>query len=334
MRVTKDTLLKIANDFVEQRLRADRTLLGIYLQGSLLDDEPMLGGITDIDLFLVHSDAVAQARELVRISDEIHLDLAHHSRSQYRQPRELRRHTWLGHCINGGKILYDPQHFLDFTQASVRGQFDRADRVLVRSRTRLDHSRQIWLELQELTSTEPDVQAFTQFLRAVENAANAVAGLSGPPLTERRFLQQFPARGAGVQRPGLAAGLLGLLGASQIEAVQLRAWLPAWQADFQAVSLDSALTRLHPYRYSYYLRGIEALLDSPSPRDALWPLLRTWLSLASLQPALTDPGAGWHEAFQRLGWSGAGFQNRLEALDAYLDTIDELLEAWASEHGA
>ena len=334
MRVTRETLLKLANDFVGQRVRSDRTLLGVFLQGALLEDEPLLGGITDIDLFLVHSDAALQAREVVRISDEIHLDVAHHARSQYRQPRDLRRQTWMGHCINGGKIIYDPPHFLDFTQASVRGQFDRADHVLIRSRARLEHARQIWQELQENMPPAPGAQELVQYFRAVEHAANAVAGLSGPPLTERRFLQQFPPRAAAIQRPGLAAGLLGLLGGTQVDVEQMRSWLPEWQADYQVLTTENAPTRLHPHRYLYYLRGIEALLESSSPQAALWPLLRTWVVLASCLPSTGTRGAGWQEAAQALGLLGEGFKNRIEALDAYLDTIDELLETWGSQHGA
>lgn len=328
MRITRETLLKLAQDYISQRQRSDRGLLGVFLQGSLLEEDSLLGGITDIDIFLVHNDPVAQAREVVRISDEIHLDLAHHARSQYRKPRELRQHPWLGDCINGGKILYDPQHFLDFTQASVRGQFNRADTVLARSHARLAHARQIWLQLQEAAPAAYD------FLRAVEHAANAVAGLVGPPLTERRLLRQFQTRADTLQRPGLAAGLLGLLGASQVDVEQIRGWLPAWQTDYQSLPTENAPVRLHAYRFLYYQRGVEALLDSQRPKDALWPLLRTWSALASLHPADRQGGVEWEQAARQLGLAGEGWSERLQAMDAYLDTIDEFLETWGQEHGA
>ena len=334
MRVTRETLLKLARDFVAQRTRSDRTLLGIFLQGSLLEDESLLGGITDLDLFLVHSDSVPQEREILRISDEIHMDVAHHARSQYRQTRELRGHPWMGDCINGGKILYDPQHFLDFTQASVRGQFNRQDHVLLRSRSRLDLARQIWLAHHEVNPGELGAQAVADYLRALENAANAIAGLSGVPLTERRFLQRFPARALAVRKPGLTAGLLGLLGAPQVDGEQIRGWLPAWQADYRSSDPEGLPVRLHPDRFFYYLRGIEALLSSPSPQDALWPLLRTWAALASRPSVKSAPSEGWLNALSSLGLVGDGFAERIEALDAYLDTIEELLEDWGREHGA
>ncbi len=334
MRVTSETLFKLAKDFVTQRSDEDRTLLGVFLQGSLLQDDPLLGGTTDIDLFLVHSDPPAQEREVVRITDEIHLDIAHHSRSQYRQTRDLRQRAWMGHCIVGGKILYDPQHFLDFTQASVRGQFDRPDHVLERSRTLLEHARQMWLDFQSLPVDGPGPADLAKFLHVIEHAANAVAGLSGAPLTDRRLLRHFTARAAAVQRPGLAAGLLGLLGAPQVDVETLRNWLPAWQSDYHALPPAQTPVRLHPYRFLYYLRGIEALLDSPRPSDALWPLLRTWTFLANNLPSDAVKSPGWRQAAEHLGLLGAGFQTRSDALDAFLDTIDELLDTWSREHGA
>jgi hypothetical protein len=299
-----------------------------------LHDDPLLGGVTDIDLFFVHSDPPAQEREIVRITDEVHYDVAHHSRNQYRQTREIRRQAWMGHCINGGKILYDPQHFLDFTQASVRGQFDRPDYVLARSRKLLEHARQLWLELQTVPATGAGSNELRNFLKAVELAANAVAGLNGSPLTERRFLQHFPVRAAAIKHPGLAAGLLGLLGGPQVNGETLRSWLPAWVEAYQALPTAEAPTRLHLHRTMYYQRGIEALLESAHPLDALWPLIHTWTLVVNSLTAGSDHTQGWLKAVEHLGLQGTGFSQRTEALDAFMDTIEELLDAWGGEQGA
>jgi len=193
MRITRDTLLKIVRDTVNQRTRSDRGLLAVYLHGSLLEEEYLLGGATDIDLFFIHSDTIPTPREIVHLSDEVHLDIAHHLHRDYRNTRQLRLHPWLGPTIKDCRILHDPQHFLDFTQASVRGQFDRPDYVLERSRKQLESARQIWLSLHE-AHPDPSPKDIVSYLRALENAANAVAGIYGSPLTERRFLLRLPAR--------------------------------------------------------------------------------------------------------------------------------------------
>ena len=177
MRITLETLLKIAKDTANDRARSDRSLLAIYLQGSLLGGQPLLGNSADIDLYLVHNDAVAIEREIIRLTDEVHLDIAHHASALYRQPRKLRLHAWLGPNLYGCKILYDPQHFLDFSQASVRGQFFHPDNVLGRVRPLVEHARQIWTAFHE-TESVLGAEDVLRYLRALEHAANAVAGLA------------------------------------------------------------------------------------------------------------------------------------------------------------
>ena len=133
MRITRETLLNIARDTAAQRTRSDRNILGVYLYGSLLEEEFLLGGTADIDLVFIHMDTAETSREIVPLTDEVHLDIAHHYERDYRQARQLRVNPWLGPAINECQALYDPQHFLDFTQAGVRGQFERLDNVYQRA---------------------------------------------------------------------------------------------------------------------------------------------------------------------------------------------------------
>ena len=332
MRITPAALLKIAQDTVTQRTRADRDLLAIYLHGSLLAGDPLLGGAADIDLFFIHNDEIAESREIVRITDLVHLDIAHHARSLYRQARDLRLHPWLGPSIYNCKILYDPQHFMDFTQASVRGQFNQPDNILSRARSQSEHARQIWLSFQ-LRHTEPGVESCAQYLKAVEHAANAIASLSGPQLTERRFLLTFPEKAAAVDHRGLYNGLLGLLGGATVDANILRSWIPDWQSSFAAVSQSKATARFDPCRLGYYLHAFEHILAGELPQDVLWPLFHSWTRLVVHLPQGTGEQAAWEEAGKALGLLGPAFFDRLVALDAYLDTIEELLDQWAQKNG-
>jgi hypothetical protein len=308
-------------------------ILAVYLHGSLLDEEPLLGGTADIDLFIVRNDEPAVEREVVRISDEVHLDITHHSRKLYRQTRELRLHPWQGPLLYGCKILYDPQHFMDFTQASVRGQFNRPDQVLGRVKPQVEHARQIW---QSLSSSKDPTgrETVMYYLRAVGLVANAVAGLSGKPLTERRFLIEFPHRAAAVGHPGLYPGLLGLLGGPMVDATDIRAWVLGWHQAVEALQGDPTPPRLSSPRIPYYSRAFEAILDSDQPLGVLWPLLRTWTEAVSLLPEDSPASVPWKEAVTRIGLLGDTFTAKLAALDAYLDQVEELLEDWARENGA
>ncbi len=333
MRITRDVLLKLARDTANQRARADIGVLSVYLHGSLLDDEPLLGGTADIDLFIVHNEEPAAEREITRISDEVHLDITHHSRKLYRQTHELRLHPWLGPILYGCKILYDPQHFMDFTQASVRGQFNRPDQVLGRVRPQVEQARQIWLSLSSRKEPTGRESVF-DYLQSAGLVANAVAGLSGKPLTERRFLLEFPHRAEVVGHPGLYPGLLGVLGGSLVDATDIRAWVPGWRQAVDALQGDPTPPRLSAPRLPYYLRAFEAILDSDQPLAVLWPLLHTWTEAVSLLPEDSPASEPWKEAVGRIGLLGETFPARLAALDAYLDQVEELLEDWARANGA
>jgi hypothetical protein len=337
MRITRDTLLKIVRDTVNQRTRADRGLLAVYIHGSLLEGDYLLGGTTDIDLFFIHMDTIPTPREIVHLSDEVHLDIAHHYHRDYTNTRRLRLHPWLGPTLQDCRIQYDPQHFLDFTQASVRGQFDRPDYVLERSRKQLESARQIWSALHE-AHTDPVPQDIVSYLRALENAANAIAGIYGPPLTERRFLLRMPQRCEAVGRPGLYPGLLGMLGAPNMEVEMVKAWIPLWQAAYQALSAavppDKVPPRLSPFRQVYYRKAFDSLLEGSQPQTVLWPLLRSWtLAVASL-PTPGEHITDWRASLEKLHLAGKEFTERVAALDAYLDMVEETLEQWAIANGA
>jgi hypothetical protein len=332
MRITRETLLKIARDTVSQRTRTERGLLAVYLDGSLLEDEFLLGGATDIDLVFIHADSVPVEREIVHLTDEVHLDIAHYFHRDFRQVRALRVHPWMGPALNHCKILYDPQHFLDFTQASVRGQFDEPTHILERVNQLLGHARQIWLAFHEQRPPAGQKEVM-DYLRALGHAANAVAVLSGPPLTERRFLLRFPQRADAAGKPGLYPGLLGLLGAANADSETMRSWLPAWEAAYLAVPVEQASPRLHPQRRIYYRKAIDAILGSDRPQAALWPLLHTWTLAISTLPVDSLSQAPWREAVGQLGVGGESFTERVDGLDAYLDTIEETLDRWARANG-
>lgn len=332
MRITSQILTKIASDAVTQRRYVNRDIMCAYLSGSALSESPLLGGATDVDIFLIQNDAFEEWREIVRITEDVHLDIAHHPHNLYRQPRELRLNPYLGPVIYSCKILYDPQHFLDFTQASVRSQFDRAENVYKRSRQQLDKARQIWLSF-SLEHGEPGEQEIMQYLMAVKHSANTIASLSNAPLAERRFLLDFPERAKAAGHAGLYAGLVGLLGGAGMEREKMQAWLPTWQAAYRDLPADAPV-KLHPHREAYYYRAFEVLLDSEHAEALLWPLLNTWSLINHHLPPDSPHKQGWQEACAQLNLSGAAFREKVAALDAYLDLVEEVVEGWAKEAGA
>lgn len=332
MRINREILLKIAKDTIDREARTHRDILSAYLIGSLLDPEPLLGGATDIDLVFIWNSAPPGERAIQPLTDQIHLDIAHHSRTLYRQARRLRQHPWLGQDIARAKILYDPQHFMDFTQASVRGMFDRPEYVLERAQRLAELGRQAWLQfVTQPREVSPAVVG--EYLAALENTANAVASLEGAPLTERRFLVGFKARTETLGQGGLYQGLLGLIGGLNLSPDVYRGWLPTWSEDFERVGSPPALPTVAPARRYYFTQAFEALVASPQPEAGLWPLLRSWTRLAAASQPDSPERSGWQEAFRQLELLGEAFSDRVEGLDAYLDRVEEVLESWGRERG-
>jgi hypothetical protein len=332
MRITPELLNKVARDTVSQRTRSNRDIIAVYLIGSLLSKEPLLGGTTDIDLVFIHNADIENQREIIRLTEEVHLDIAHHPRQLYHQTRELRLHPWMGPNIYGCRILYDPQHFMDFTVASVSGQFFQPENILIRSKTLSENSRQIWLSYQlERPEGHPGENAL--YLEAVENAANAIAILQGAPLPERRLLLDFPDRAKALGRPGLYKGLMGLLGAPNTDKEKIRSWMQNWSTCLTEIPEDKRPNRLHSHRIPYYHKAFEAVLASDEPIACLWPFLLTWNRAVSFHSDDSPHLKYWWEAVEKLGLVGDGLQERLAALDAFLDQVEEITEEWAHSYG-
>jgi hypothetical protein len=100
------------------------------------------------------------------------------------------------------------------------------------------------------------------------------------------------------------------------------------------VPADEAPLRLHPERLNYYRKAFEKILQGEQPQDVLWPMLHTWLLAAQHLPPDSPEYDAWQTHFNLLGLYGAGFRERVAALDAYLDLIEETLESWGRASGA
>jgi hypothetical protein len=334
MQLTPEVLQQFAETAVQKLVQVDSSIVAAYLCGSAVQTgNHLIGGTTDIDVILIHSTEPQVKREILRLTDDVHLDIGHHIQDDYRQGRELRVDPWMGPTLMNAKPLHDPRHFLDFTQASVRGLYHREDHKMQRSRTLFDQARQTWMGLQAITAVVgPNVVA--SYLQAVENAANAIASLTGEPLTERRLLLDFPQRAEALGQERMYAAVTGLLGGHRIDPEKIQDWIPAWSATYDAIPDEARPARLHAYRKDYYLRAFEAIMGSGDPKAVLWPLLNTWTLAASALSASNPVFQGWRDACQELELISSDLSDRIAALDAFLDQVDEVLLNWEQEYGA
>jgi hypothetical protein len=333
MRVTRGSLIRIAKETAQERAYNDKNIISAYLTGSLLTEEPFLGGVTDIDLVLVTADTPPRAREIVPLTPDFHLDIAFRSKAEYDPPRELRVNPWLGYEIYDPMLLHESQHFFEFTQASVRAGFEFHEPALVLQRCRklLDHGRKIWFDLVGV-GEKAGPKDVGKYLKSLYHAVNVIAELNGPPLPERRLLLLFPSLAEQAGRPGMSAGLIGLLGGSEFDPSLLESWLPEWEVMFKAAfETGEADPRIDTARLNYYKKCFEAMLGQDDPAVALWPLLSTWTrSAVALATGEIGP---WESACSSLGLVGETFAERVDGLDHYLDELEILLDEIAEANG-
>jgi hypothetical protein len=335
MRVTREALIRIAKETAQERAHNNRDIVAAYLTGSLADNSStLLGGVTDVDIVFVHSTKPAVAREISKLTPDFHLDISHRAKSDFKSPRELRTDPLLGYEMYDPQLLYQREKFFEFVQAGLRAgfEFQAPALMLTRCRKLLDEARKTWIDLSDISAEKAGPLQIKQFLRAVQHAANAIAEISGGPLSERRFLLDFPARAQAAERPNFTAELFNLLGANHIEASTIKNWLEDWKSAFVTASESEKVdVRIHAARMNYYEKGIQALLEGETPLTALWPLLNTWtLSAAVLS---TTNQKTWLAACNQLGLLGDGFESRISALDQYLDAIEVRLDEIAASNG-
>jgi predicted nucleotidyltransferase len=335
MRVTRESLIRIAKETAQERAFNDRDIIAAYLTGSLVasDIDPMLGGTADIDIILVHAEEPKHRREFVKLTPDFHLDISHRARAEFKRPRELRLDPWLGWEMYDPMLLYEREKFFEFVQAGLRAgfEFNAPAPALQRSRLLLSHARGIWRDLLEVTDsvTPHDV---AHYMKSLYHAVNAVAELSGPPLQERRLMLEFPPRAETAQRPGMSAGLVGLLGVSNLDPAVMGEWIPEWKLAFQAAAENSRVDlRIHPARLNYYEKSIRAMLAGETPYAALWPLLQTWTLAVDVLPE--HQAGAWKAACDQLGFAPAPFEEHVNGLDQYLDEVEILLDELAAQHG-
>ncbi|NOT04252.1 MAG: hypothetical protein HOP27_06595 [Anaerolineales bacterium] len=332
MRVTRESLLRIAKETAQERAYNDPDIVAAYLTGSLLNIDPMLGGTADIDIVFVHKNQPKQIREFVKLTPDFHLDISRRTKDEFKSPRELRSDPWLGYEMYDPILLYEREKFFDFVQASLRAGFDfeQPPLMLQRCRKLLSHGRQIWSDLTEVDSVGP--KEIRKYLKSIFHALNAVAELSGPPIQERRLLLEFPARAEAAQKPDITTSAFGLIGINNVDAEKIKNWIPDWKSAFKLASEKEGVDlRIHTTRLNYYEKAINTMLAGDIPMAALWPLFHTWTLSAEVLDG--DHLKFWENAANELGLLGAGFEERVEGLDHFIDEIEIILDEIAKENG-
>ncbi len=332
--IERATLLKIAKDAAQQRLKARPSLLSAYVIGSVAADEPLLGGATDIDLVLIDGAVPAVAREVVRLTDQVALDIQYRHRDEYTNPKLLRVHPWRGPEMAEPLFLLDPTHFFELAQSSARGQFHRPEYVATRARTFLAWARGE-LHIGLLPGAEPEAAvSVANWCNALLYAANAAIVLTGFPGAGRRLVLKLEGAAGKLKRPDLHADFLALFGGDRLERATAEALLVDWLAAYRAGQSGSD-ELIHPARRTLYERGFRAQIQADRAAEALWLMLATWNALHLNAPNDAARDERWLAFLAQLGLAELdSFDARVQQAVDYVSAVDVLVEGWAEQNGA
>lgn len=334
MRITRELLHKFAQQTVNARLRSEPDIHAAYMMGSLIEDEPLLGGTTDIDLVFVHKYQASTARECLPLTPEVSLDIFHKVREDYTDHRSFRQDPWMGYPLTHYNIiLHDSDHWLEFIQSSVNAEFHRPKNVLARVHKFSSAARDNWFSLFQQPSQTHE-NWLDRYLEILSQAANSVSGLISQPLTTRRFIKTFQSRVEALGVSKVLAGFYGLIGFTSEQPENFEDWINALQEDLSFLSeKQNPPVHLLPCRHNYYISGITALSDSDSPGHAIWPLLRTWLDVQLAAKGTSPNNSLWKDCLSSLKLSEEHTEDKSNALDAYLDSIEIVIESWEDTYG-
>ena len=326
MRVTRDILLNLAKENAAKLTAKDRGLVCVYLTGSLLKQDPFIGGITDIDLICVHDRPLTASREIVRINSEVHLDIAHYPQETFLPARKLRLDPWIGGALELGAVcLQDTSHWFDLTRSTAVSQFWQPANVSARSKLFLDSARQDWQSLVDGTIPQ-GIKRIQAFVNAVRKTANATACISGMPLTVRRLFIDLPERAEKAGIPELTGDLVQLFTSADVTDESWQPWLAGLHNSFEALNAIKLIPpSINPNRRSYYERAILALSEE-RPAAAVWVLLDVWTLAANQLPKTEAPYKEWHTFCHQLNLDSKTLPSRLDALDSALDKVEEVIE--------
>ncbi len=334
MRITQDLLHRFAKETVKQRQSKEPDLHAVYLTGSILDKHPLLGGTTDIDMVFVHKYQAPIERETKSLSKEVSLDIVHKKQEDYDQYRQLRQDPYIGYPLTRYHIrMFDTDHWLEFLQASVSADFQKSENVLARVNALSNTARENWFKLIQ-AAPDSHLSWLKLYLQSLSQAANAVSGLIGPPLTTRRFMMTFREQVESLGVPDLYSDLAGLLGYSEENEDNMISWVDRFSHDFESLKdLPSLPAHLSSCRQAYYIDALHAFVQSGDLKIALWPLLRVWLDIQLLTEKTSPDTQDWEACLSELGLSETNVSQNADALDAFLDTVEVVIEKWSNKYG-
>lgn len=329
MSVTRENLIELAQDEVARRAH-HKTLLSSFLIGSVVQGDPFIGDTADVDLVLIHDDDVQRPREYIRLSQQVHLDIVHYGAAFFNQPRRLRVDPWLGPAIAEPGFLFDPEHFFEKVQASVRGQFHRHDFVMERALAFLNLANQHSALMQISQRWQK------HYLQAIMLGANARLACYGRSAAGRGTLASLRRFFQTIEEEETYYGIIQLCGLGNCSSWPFDQLSAAFTESWDQLVKDRKEPALSRCRKEYILGGLLGLLAQQDPPAAGWLLLTSWEELQGI--ILKRDGSeaeekNWLDLLESAGLRQRDKKGRKDVLDRFLRHMEEQLHTWGNQYG-
>nr|MBI2904046.1 hypothetical protein [Chloroflexota bacterium] len=333
LKIEQTNLLRLARDYAARQATARPSLRCAVLTGSVARGEPPLGDAVDLDILMVDDSVVAPQAELARLSDFVFVDALIVPPTAYADRKAVRVHHHTGPMINSALLLYDPRHYFDILQASVRAPYSRADHIYARARSAQAAAVAAYEPLAAYCEDPAPEPLPIDLLMALHDSlylsACAVVLLMAQPDSTgpRKMMVRF--EGAARQLwPELYGRFLGALGVAGLSPAEVEPLFADWLTQYKAASKrGTANPLIHPLKRGYYERGIRALIAEGHAINTLWLMEHTF---AACVRDLSPFPAEWTQFLQTTGKaSGAEFSRRVQETEAFLALVDETLVNWA-----
>lgn len=332
--IEQSTLVRLARDYADRKMRERPTLKAILLAGSVARGEPPLGDAVDLDVVLIDDFIPDPASEIVRLSENVFVDAVFLRTDDLADRKAVRAHPFTAPLLNEALILQDPRHYFDILQASIRAPYNKPDNLYARARSALAGAQQTVDRIGLLIDGAPlqpaSLALLADFRKALYLAAQALILLSGQPgdaVGPRKIMVRFEAASRRHQ-PELYPTLLAAIGAEQFQPALLDSFLTGWLIHYKAANQRGARDSLiHPARRGYYERGFRALMAEGHTLNSLWLFEHT---LAACVADLDPLPEVWLDFVRATGKDSArGFAERVRSAERLLSLTDETLATWA-----
>jgi hypothetical protein len=291
--IEHSTLLKLARDFVQQKRLEMRSLEGAFLVGSVARQEALLGGVVDLDIWLIDFSESEIAFPYVWLSNDVHIEFRRFSPSAFENKRALRGDPYLGPALFSAVPLYDPRHMLDLIQASLRSTYDSPENVYLRARNGYQQAQTAFKELgRYLRSAVPipvPVKVLQNLHALVFHASIALMTLNRNYASGRRHFVLFNSAAHALQQAELSQMAYQVLGFEGLGADDFHTLLGEWeqlQTAYQAsANLEWEQELAWDSRRNYFCKGWQTLVEGGQVLPALAQMeqnfLQVWQSVES-----------------------------------------------------